>query len=643
MCGIAGFVDFLGQRDEAALRRLAGEMSHTLAHRGPDGEGVWADADAGVALAQRRLAIVDLSPAGAQPMVSACGRYVLVYNGEAYNAADLRPELEARGIVFRGHSDTEVVLEGCAAWGVEATLRRLNGMFALALWDRGERRLTLARDRLGIKPLYWSEGTGAFLFGSELKALKAHPACPSEVDRDAVTAFLRHNYVPAPQTIFRGIRKLRPGCLLTLGPGGNAAERAYWSLADVEREAQAAPFSGDDAAAVDALHDLLSDAVRLRMISDVPLGAFLSGGIDSSTVAALMQAQSGRPVKTFSIGFPEADYDEARHAAAVARHLGTDHTEFTVTAAEAREVIPLLAEQYDEPFSDSSQIPTFLVSRLTRREVTVALSGDGGDELFFGYSRYALADTHARRLFALPRPLRAIGAALLRALPPSAWDAALRCLPPVAGVRLTGDRLHKLAEVMGGDLDAFYRRLVSHWENPEEVAIGGHEPRGAFGDPGIAALVPDFRARMAYLDILTYLPDDILTKVDRASMAVSLEARVPILDHRVVAFSRALPHRFKVREGTSKWLLRQVLYRHVPRDLVDRPKMGFGVPLDEWLRGPLREWAEDLLSPTEVERFGLVRAAPVAEAWREHLSGRRNRQYDLWDVLMLQSWCRRWM
>ena len=622
-------------------------MADALRYRGPDDQGVWTDPSAGVVLAQRRLSIVDLSPAGHQPMVSASGRFVITYNGEVYSHEEMRPELEARGIRFRGHSDTEVILESCAAFGVAATVARLIGMFAFALWDREERTMTLVRDRLGIKPLYWAVFDGLFLFGSELKALRAHPGWSAEIDRNAAAAFLRHNCVPAPQSIYRGVQKLEPGRILTLRQSGGhlTAPRidTFWDARQVAREGVRNRLDLSDAEAIDRLEALLGDATARRMIADVPLGALLSGGVDSSTVVALMQARSERPVKTFSIGFDAAGYDEATHAKAVAAHLGTDHTELYVTPADAMAVVPRLPEMFDEPFADSSQIPTYLVSEMARRHVTVALSGDGGDELFAGYNRHVFAAGPWRKLKRLPAPLRRGAAALLSSVPQAGWDRLAACLPTGRVPARPGEKLHKLAEVLAcSDDDALYQALISHWRHPERLIAGAVEAKGAAWDATLAGDLPDAVERMQYLDQIGYLPDDILTKVDRASMAVSLEARVPLLDHRVVEFAWSLPGHLKIRQGTSKWVLRQILYRHVPRGLIERPKMGFAIPLAAWLRGPLRDWAEDLLDARALEAGGLIEAKPVRAMWADHLAG-RDRQFPLWDVLMLEAWRRRWM
>ena len=639
MCGIAGLWGGVGRGADA--RAVLAAMTATLVHRGPDDGGSWLDQTAGVALGHRRLSILDLSPAGHQPMVSRCGRYVLVFNGEIYNHAELRAAL---GDAFwRGHSDTETLLEAVARWGVAAALKRCTGMFALALWDRERRELHLARDRLGEKPLYYGYLGGTLVFASELKALRAHPGWRGEIDRGALTLLLRHNYIPAPHSIYLGISKLMPATILTLRQDGSSAEARYWSAREVAERGIAEPFAGTEGEAAAELERLLSRSIGRQMVADVPLGAFLSGGIDSSTVVALMQAQSARPVKSFTIGFDEPGYDEAGYARAVADHLGTEHTELTVTARQALEVIPRLPELYDEPFSDSSQIPTFLVAQLARGQVAVSLSGDGGDELFGGYNRYLLGRSLWRKTGWLPRGVRRAAAAAIATLPPAGWDelfsAGKRLLPARLRHTRPGDKLHKLAGILGArDADEIYRLLVSHWQHPAAVVIGGAEPATALTDRGTWADLSDFTQRMMYLDLVSYLPDDILAKLDRAAMGVSLETRVPMLDHELVEFAWRVPLSMKIRGGEGKWLLRQVLYRHVPRELIERPKMGFGVPIDAWLRGPLRDWAEALLDEARLAREGYFDPRPIRAKWREHLSGRRNWQYHLWDVLMFQAW-----
>ena len=653
MCGLVGFLGGVAgiDGDAALLRRMA----DTLIHRGPDDDGTWCDSEQRIGFGHRRLAIVDLSPAGHQPMVSASERYVIAFNGEIYNHFALRSELEGMDCRaslamtetragWRGHSDTETLLAGIEAWGLEATLKKSIGMFAIALWDRQTHTLTLARDRLGEKPLYYGwQGRGnerVFLFGSELKALKAHPAFAADIDRGALCLLLRHNYIPAQYSIYVGIAKLEPGCLLSVSL---AQPRPiiwkYWDAVEVARAGVAQPFAGTADEAVDALEVLAKDAVRQQMMADVPLGAFLSGGIDSTTIVALMQAQSSRPVKTFTIGFNEEGYNEAVHAKAVARHLGTEHTELYVTPMQAMEVIPRLPSLYCEPFADSSQIPTFLVSQLAKQHVTVSLSGDAGDELFCGYNRYQMTEKLWHKLALVPSPLRALAAKGIAALSPTTWDS-LACIIPGAGRYVAlGDKLHKGAGVLASaTVDELYLGMVSHQRSPADWVIGGQEP-----PTHLTGLRPELGGlsaveRMMVLDAISYLPDDILVKVDRAGMGVSLEGRVPFLDHRIVEFAWSLPLTYKLREGQTKWPLRQVLYRHVPREMIDRPKMGFGVPLHDWLRGPLRDWAEELLDEARLAREGYFHPAPIRKIWVEHLSGRRNWMAQLWNVLMFQAW-----
>ncbi|MFN4282897.1 MAG: asparagine synthase (glutamine-hydrolyzing) [Alphaproteobacteria bacterium] len=654
MCGIAGLLDGSKTLGGGALEDFAARMAGTLHHRGPDDGGVWSAAADSIGLGFRRLAIIDLTPAGHQPMSAEDGKSAIVFNGEIYNAEEIRRELDSLGATpaggWRGHSDTEVLLQACLRFGVDKTLERLVGMFAFAFWHAGGKRLTLARDRLGIKPLYWARAGGQFLFASELKALRAHPGFSAEIDKTALAGYLRQAYVPGPRSIYRDARKLPPGHTLTidaatLAAGGEPAISAYWDLRAIAADGQraAAGRQIDDVAAIEELDKLLRDAVQLRMIADVPLGAFLSGGIDSSTVVALMQAQSDRPVKTFTIGFHEEGYNEAAHAKQVAAHLGTEHTELYVDPRQALDVIPRLPDMFDEPFADASQIPTYLVSEMTRRHVTVALSGDGGDELFAGYSRYGWAGGLKRWTDGVPLPLRRLAASAVASVSTGGWDSLAGLLPEKRRPRMAGHKAHKLAGLMTQpDADAVYRRLVGYWHAPEELLAEPGAPYGALWDETLAADIPDFTARMQYLDSVTYLPDDILTKVDRASMAVSLEARVPLLDHRVVAHAWNLPAGLKLRQGKAKWLLRQVLYRYVPAALVERPKMGFGVPIDSWLRGPLREWAESLLDEKRLKREGILEPAPIRRKWQEHLSGKRDWQYDLWVVLMFQAWHERW-
>jgi len=646
MCGIAGFLTREPLSDER-LGAIVEAMSATLRHRGPDDSGCWVDDTCGVAFGHRRLAVVDLSEFGHQPMHSNSGRYVLNYNGEIYNFAGLRRELESTGSRFRGSGDSEVLMAAIERWGLHDALDRCNGMFALALWDRQDRTLSLARDRMGEKPLYYGWSGRSLLFGSELKALRAHPAFDAAIDRDALTLYLRHNCVPAPYSIFEGIRKLPPGTTLTVGEGASPGvlpePQSYWSLADVVTEATENRYAGSADDALDTLDAALRDAVGLRMYADVPLGAFLSGGIDSSLIAALMQAQATTKVKTFTIAFDDRGYDEAGDAQRVASHLGTEHTELLVTHEDALDTVPRLAELYDEPFSDASQLPTFLLSRLTREHVTVAMSGDGGDELFGGYNRYLWASGTWERLRRVPRPLRAGLGAALDTVPPRWWDAGYRraepAIPRRLRVRTPGIKVQKMAGVLGSaDVADLHLRLASHSQNPHRLVVGGREPSSLFSRPERWPSLADPVERMMYLDSVTYLPDDILVKVDRASMGVSLEARVPYLDHRIVELAWQLPTAMKVHSGTGKWLLRRLLHRYVPPALVERPKMGFGAPIGSWLRGPLRPWAEELLSESRLRREGYFEPSPIRRLWAEHQTGRRERQYELWDILMFQVW-----
>ncbi|QAU24667.1 asparagine synthase (glutamine-hydrolyzing) [Dyella sp. M7H15-1] len=646
MCGLTGFWNGRGAGGET-LRDQAESMSRQLTHRGPDDSGLWCDEAVGIVLAQRRLSILDLSDAGHQPMHSAGGRYVIAFNGEIYNHLQLRERLAAESAApaWRGHSDTETVVACFVAWGIERTLQRCVGMFAFAVWDRQERTLVLARDRMGEKPLYYGWCSDTFLFGSELKALKAHPAFSADIDRNALALFLRHDCVPAPYAIYRGIFKLRPGHVLRMPIDAprDGQPRPYWRYNDVVSKGLGDPLVCSDTEAADALEKQLGASISAQMLSDVPLGAFLSGGIDSSTVVALMQAVSRRSVKTFTIGFEEDGYDEAAHAAAVARHLGTEHTELYVRSADAIDVIPRLPFIFCEPFSDCSQIPTFLVSQLTRREVSVALSGDGGDELFGGYNRYLTARTTWKRMLHLPKFARQAMAGALRTISPAAWDSLVEHAEPLLPKRwrmsTPGDKAHKLAEVLlQPNGHAFFLNVASQWKDPESMVIGAREPSTLLTDADTWPSTGNLAQWMMAMDAQSYLPDDILVKVDRAAMANSLETRVPMLDHRVVELAWRLPLHQKIRHGQGKWLLRQVLYRHVPKALVERPKMGFGVPLDSWLRGPLRDWAETLLDEKRLRQESYFDPIPIRQKWEEHLSGRRNWQHALWTVLMFQAW-----
>lgn len=646
MCGIAGFLDPSCSSSTDTIKNLIERMTDVILHRGPDDSGSWMDAENGIALGFRRLSIIDLSPAGHQPMASADGRYIIIFNGEVYNFNKLRNELAGLGHTFRGHSDTEVMLASICQWGIQAAVQRFNGMFAFALWDRREHSLNLVRDRFGIKPLYYGWSGNVFLFGSELKALKAHPAFHAGIDRDALALYLRHNCIPTPYTIYTGLRKLLSGSILTLSgndrPGECPEPVPYWSARQVVESGVAHLFTGSDQDAAGELDGLLRQSIQERMIADVPLGAFLSGGIDSSAVVALMQAQSSRPIQTFTIGFHESGYDEAKHAKEIARHLGTDHTELYVTPQEAQAVIPRLPALYDEPFSDSSQIPTFLVSELARRHVTVSLSGDGGDELFGGYNRYSWVQKITKATGWVPGAFRNLGSGILSRIPPAAWDSLLanRLVPSRWRISEPGEKMRKIAEILSTrSPEAIYLDLVSHWKDPCAIVPGAVEPQTLVTRRESWAQLPDFTSWMMYMDLVSYLPDDILVKLDRASMGVSLESRVPYLDdHRLVEFAWRLPLHMKIRNGQGKWLLRQVLYQYVPRGMVERPKKGFGIPIDAWLKGPLRGWAEALLDERRLRDEGFLDPAPIQLIWQEHLAGKHNWQYKLWDILMFQSW-----
>ncbi len=622
MCGFSGFL-YSNPSAMPISDDVLRKMGNAIAHRGPDDQGEWQDRVAGFGVSHRRLSIADLSQAGHQPMVSNCGRYVLAFNGEIYNHQKLRASLDEERAVraWRGHSDTEVLLACVESWGVGRTLEAVAGMFAFALWDRRDHTLIMARDRMGEKPLYWGWQGDTLLFGSELKALKAHPEFKGEVDRNSLALLLRYNYIPSPHSIYKGIHKLLPGHYIVVpAEGKEAVPKPYWNYREVVREGMRSPFGGTDALAVDGLESLLASSVAGQMIADVPLGAFLSGGIDSSVVVALMQQQSARRVRTYSIGFKDAALDEAVHARAVARHLATDHSELYIDESDALAIVPELSGIYCEPFADSSQIPTFLVSRMARQHVTVALSGDGGDELFGGYTPYRFMPKIWRILQHIPLGLRKAAVSMLSALP----------LP---------QRMDKLCAIMDArDREELYLRLRSHWLQPDTVVLGSQEPKSLLSDPSGWRFVESFERWMMALDTAGYMPDDILVKVDRAAMANSLETRVPMLDHRVVEYAARLPLHMKIRDGQGKWVLRELLYRHVPRQLVDRPKAGFMVPLGAWLRGPLREWAEELLAESSMRQQGYFDEKKVRALWLEHLAGRADRSGSLWSVLMFQAW-----
>jgi asparagine synthase (glutamine-hydrolysing) len=624
MCGLVGFLD-PNRRGDPASGAVVRAMADRLAHRGPDDAAVWTDPEVGLALGFRRLAILDLSPTGRQPMLSASGNYVMVYNGEIYNYRELRDELSSvQGVAWRGHSDSEVLLAAVAHWGFLPSLHRLNGMFAIAVWDKAARRLWLARDRLGEKPLYYGFAGRAFVFASELKALAAHPDWNGQLDREALGLFLRHAYVPAPWSAYAGIRKLGPGQYISVSAAAKPEPcTPFWSANERAALTVQAPFKGDLAEAADALQHLIDDAVSLRMTADVPVGVFLSGGIDSSTIAAAMQHASRHPVRTFCVGFPDAHYDESAYAAAVARHLGTDHTTFEVSDSECRDVLPQLPEIYDEPFADASQIPTIVLCRLTRTRVKVSLTGDGGDEFFGGYGRYATAATSWARISRAPEFLR---------------SGARRTVTLLTGQNARFPRrLRKLAEAWGHDTPlSLYRDHVSRWRDGDGLTPAFAQSATAFDAP-LPVVLPSLQQSLMLIDAVTYLPDDLLVKIDRASMAVGLEARAPLLDPRIAEFAWSLPPELAIKSG-PKLVLREVLYRRVPRCLVDRPKRGFEPPIGRWLRDALRDWADDLLCPARLRRHGFVAAEVVAKRWSEHRAGRRNWTYPLWNVLMLEAW-----
>ncbi|MDQ8022489.1 MAG: asparagine synthase (glutamine-hydrolyzing) [Moraxellaceae bacterium] len=647
MCGIAGYLNPQPGWDAARLSAVARAMGDAIAHRGPDAHGEWADTGAGLALSHRRLAILDLTEAGAQPMHCRSGRWVLVFNGEIYNFQSVRREVEAAhggSFAWRGHSDTEVLAEAIDLWGVDAAVQRCSGMFALAAWHAGERRLLLARDRLGEKPLYWGRmPDGALLFGSELRALYPHPSWYGELNRDAVAALMHYNSIPAPQSVFRHVQKLLPGHVLEIHEGRVGTPRPYWRLEDVMRagEATRAGSVSDETPWVDRLEAVLGEVIGEQMISDVPLGAFLSGGIDSSLVVAMMQKRASRPVKTFTIGFKEDSFDEGRFAREVAAHLGTEHHELYLTGQDALDLVPKVASLYDEPFSDSSQLPTSLVSRFAREHVTVALSGDGGDEMFAGYTRYIVGDGLWKRVQGMPLGLRRAAALGLDAVPAKVWDAAGRVLGNAAPRLLRaspGEKIGRVARILRAKSPVgFYDELISHWKDPSLLVPGArlHPLEMARAAAGVGA--NDIEYMQAH-DTLAYLPDDIMVKVDRAAMAVSLETRTPFLDSRLVEFAWSVPLSLKLRNGSGKYLMRELLARHVPRPLFERPKQGFGIPLGPWLRGPLREWAESLLASERLLASGMLDPQPVRQKWAEHLSGRSDWHYHLWDVLMFQQW-----
>jgi asparagine synthase (glutamine-hydrolysing) len=678
MCGISGFIDFSRQNSSDGLREVARQMASSLAHRGPDDSGVWIDHGAGVSLSHRRLSIQDLTPAGHQPMESPSGRFMIIFNGEIYNHLAIRKTLtelspalpmlrqDGKGtgigcgtdLLWRGHSDTETLLAGFETWGIETTIKKTIGMFALAVWDKAERTLTLARDRMGEKPLYYGWNRGVFLFASELKALRAYSGFDAEINRDAIDLFMRQSCIPSPYSIYRGIYKLCPGTMLTLknevtvAPwnidkpplesfhGYGVSLHPYWSLPEVAERGKTHPFSGTETEAINQLEHILSEAVISQQISDVPLGAFLSGGIDSATIVALMQCNSSRPVKTFTIGFHEDSCNEANFARKVACHLGTEHTELYVSSEDSLAIIPRLPTLYDEPFSDPSQIPTFLVSQLARQHVTVSLSGDGGDELFGGYTRHSWLNQIWQKIGWWPLPVRKTISDMIRFLSPHQLQTVLSLLPSIERYHAPVYKAYRLAELLRADSPAaMYDICISRWQNNDGVVIGSKSALNLVPNNVLNRLdLLNMSEQIMLMDSVTYLPDDILVKIDRAAMGVSLETRVPFLDHRVVEFALSLPIELKIRNGQSKWILRQVLDKHVPKNLVERPKQGFGIPLGEWLRGPLREWAEQLLDESRLRSEGFLNPKVVRQRWLEHISERRDWEYHLWNVLMFQAW-----
>ncbi|MBN1607860.1 MAG: asparagine synthase (glutamine-hydrolyzing) [Polyangiaceae bacterium] len=645
MCGITGFWGPPASRDDREARLW--DMTQSLAHRGPDSAGVWYDEANGVGLGHRRLSILDLSEQGQQPMLSSDGRWVVAYNGEIYNSPTLAEELgRLAGVRFRGHSDTEMLVEALAHWGVASALKRFVGMFAFAAFDTRQRRLYLVRDRIGIKPLYYGRVSGMLVFASELKALRALESFEPRVDREALAAYLRFGVVPGSQSIYAAIRRVRPGTFVTIDARRHEASTTFWSAVDAAAAGRAHGRRQSFDGATRELESLLREAVRDRLLSDVPLGAFLSGGIDSSLVVSLMQCESSSPVRTFTIGSEDPAYDEARSARPVAQALGTEHTELIVSAAEAQATIPRLAALFDEPFADSSQLPTFLVSQLARRTVTVCLSGDGGDELFGGYNRHLWAPTLWRRFSPIPFALRRGAAKAMEAVAPADWDrlyALLEpALPPRLRARLPGDKLHKIARILrsSSSSDA-YRNLCSQWFDPSAIVVGCEREAAPWLEEG-TQLELSLAEHMMLLDLVNYLPDDILTKVDRASMAVALETRVPLLDHRVVEYAWSLPLEHRIRAGVGKAALREILARHIPSELVERPKMGFGVPLGDWLRGPLRPWAEALLDEERLKRERWFEPSPIRRLWASHLARRSNAEHALWPILVFQAWLETW-
>ena len=642
MCGITGLIDFTCSTNADRLNELVTTMSNEIIHRGPDDFGAWVDPENGLALGFRRLAILDLSPTGHQPMHSSNGQYVIVFNGEIYNFSLLRDELIALGYSFKGTSDTEIMLASISQWGLLKAVQKFNGMFAFALWDRENRSLFLVRDRLGIKPLYYGFLGNSFLFGSELKAMRAHPNFDAKIDPQALTLYLRYSNIPGPFTIYKGIYKLPPASILTiknpLAVDSSSIEniKHYWSAAQTVEDGLTQPFHGSDTEAVDLLEMMLKQSIQQRMIADVPLGAFLSGGIDSSTIVSLMQTQSTQPIRTFTIGFSESGFDESKYASEVARHLHTNHTELYISSEVARDIVPKLPQIYDEPFADPSQIPTFLVSQLAKKSVTVSLSGDGGDELFGGYNRYIWPKKIWDTFGWLPTHTRNKIASTMKTLALQPIGLILKNI----GLPNPLDKVNKIANILAAPtIEVVYSELISQWKNPGEIVRGGSEPELNISKSYGSKVTNSLSEKMMAMDLVSYLPDNILVKVDRATMHTSLESRAPFLDdHEIVEFAWTLPLHMKIRNGQGKWILREVLSRHIPKKMIDRPKMGFGVPIDSWLRGPLRPWAENYLNENRLRQEGFFNSQLICKKWNEHKTGKQNWQYDLWNILMFEAW-----
>jgi len=628
MCGIVGLLNQKNSYSTSELKEIMSKMASTLQSRGPDNTDTWNNAKKGIALGHTRLSIIDLSTEGNQPIHSSNKRFSLSYNGEIYNFPEIRQDLESKGINFKGHADSEVLVEACNVYGIKETIAKLIGMFAFAIWDNKEETLTLVRDRLGIKPLYWGRVGGDILFASQSKAFSKHPKWQPQINEEALAYYFRFGYIPHPYSIYNDIQQLTPGHLITINKDLQTKEESYWQL-------NYTTTSLSETEATEQLEHLLNDAIKKRMISDVPIGAFLSGGVDSSLITAIMQQQSSRPIKTFTVGFHNSNFDESPHARKIAEHLGTDHTELHVTPQDMQDLIPSIPDAYDEPFADSSQVPTMLISKLIRNHVTVALSGDGGDEIFAGYNRYIFANK-LKQLFSTPHTIRALTAGIITSVAPNIWDKI------IPGQSISGDKIHKLASVLKlKHFHDIYPHLTSQWQDTK-LPLSNDTIQNLSSKDHFQTNIDNIHS-MQIADIHNYLPDDILTKVDRASMAYGLEARVPLLDHRIVEFGMSLPLKYSLDKGVSKKILRNILYKHIPKKLIERPKMGFAIPLADWLRGDLRDWAEDLLSEDKIAKSGLLDAKPIRQKWQEHQKGSRNWQYALWPVLMFQAWQQKWL